>query len=100
MPLHSVCQPSPCQVVQVYGALAKGFARSGDWRRAIEVINLMQCDQLEPNEQAGCAGEQGVARLGRLLFAAQCRLGSAWRAVIWPRLHVAPLPAAGVWQCD
>ena len=61
----SMLRYSPGHVLQVYGALAKGFARSGDWRRAIEVINLMQCDGLEPNEQASCsrAGWGGLWQL-------------------------------------
>jgi pentatricopeptide repeat protein len=45
---HSAGKPVP---LQVYGALAKAFARSGDLRRALEVLELMQADGVAPNEQ-------------------------------------------------
>ena len=41
---------------QAYGALTKAFARSGDWRRALEAMQLMQLDGVTPNEQV--AGER------------------------------------------
>ena len=66
-PPPTLCYPRPHP--QVYGALAKAFARSGDWRRALEVVDLMRHDGLAPNAQvwgsvieaAAVAGKPSVA---------------------------------------
>lgn len=85
----------------MYGALAKGFARSGDWRRAIEVINLMQCDNLEPNEQAGSSGWGGGGGCMRLLCMT-LRMGpcSFEKLFVTARLPTTASPLTGVWQRD
>lgn len=91
----------PGQLSQVYGALAKGFARSGDWRRAIEVINLLQCDNLEPNEQAGDAKGGVAGRCVRMLCMTLCMGPCSFEKLfVTARLRTTASPVTGVWQRD
>ncbi len=47
--------------MQVYGALTKAFARTGDWQRAVEALELMESAGVAPNEQVGgvCTSQAG-----------------------------------------
>jgi pentatricopeptide repeat protein len=47
--------------VQVYGALTKAFSRSGDWRRALEVLELMQAEGVQPNAQVSSGAAWALA---------------------------------------